>query len=157
MGRIRHLLVQNLLAEDTEEMKKAHLRFGKDLMGAPWFNGIRVDGAQGHFISDVVLENIRYRTVGGVKKELIPENWPVMEVQETEDLLPESGNYFPDWSRAAFLDIRNVRGLFLSNVGFEADSPDERPPYFIENCDVVRQEIMVFDQSTQKEGIFYDT
>ena len=143
VGRLGGIIVQNLLASDDEEMKRPHLRFGKDLMGAPWFNGIRIDAAQGHYIDGVTLENVRYRAAGGVKKTDIPAEYPLLKVQERPEEIPESGNYEPAWSRAAFMDIRNVRGLVLSNVGFEAMEPDERVPYVLENCGTVKEEVIV--------------
>lgn len=45
-----------------------------------------------------------------------------------------SENYYPDWSRAAFLDIRNVNGLKLEAIHLESILPDEREETVIENC-----------------------
>lgn len=143
VGRLERVSVQNLLAADDAEMKHPHLRFGNDLMGAPWFNGIRFDVAQGHYINDVTLENIRYQSIGGVKKSDIPAEYPILKVQEKAGDILESGNYEPAWSRAAFMDIRGVRGLALSNVGFESLEPDERVPYILENCETVKEEVII--------------
>ncbi|MDO5424373.1 MAG: glycosyl hydrolase family 28 protein [Eubacteriales bacterium] len=143
IGHMRRLTFSGITATDTEEMKKPHTRFGNDLMGAPWFNGIRVDAADNHKIEDLTLENIRYHSVGGVKKEAIPETYPKVLDKR---LFPEevsSENYYPDWSRTAWMDIRNVDGLYASNIRFSSMEPDERPPYLIEGCAVLKQEIFL--------------
>jgi len=54
-----------------------------------------------------------------------------------------SENYYPDWSRTAYLDIRNVEELYLDNICFECVEPDEREPYLIENSSILRQDIRV--------------
>lgn len=144
VGKLERIVIQNLLAEDGQEMESAHYRFGNDLMGAPWFNGIRFDAAENHFITDVTLENIRYRTVGGVRLAEIPEVYPKIVEQKDLDKKPEAGNYYPDWSRTTFMDIRNVEGLWLSNVGLEAIYKDERQGYIIEHCIVRKEEVHVF-------------
>ena len=81
--------------------------------------------------------------MGGVKKSHIPAHYPPVldglrfPGQETSE------NYYPNWSRAAFLDARNVQGLSLTGIRFSCARPDEREPYFIENCTVSRQEIQL--------------
>ena len=54
-----------------------------------------------------------------------------------------SENYYPDWSRATFLDIRNVRGVALERLVFSSEEADEREPYMIEACEVAREDILV--------------
>lgn len=143
VGRLSGLTIQNVQAADGPEMEQPHLRFDDDLMGAPWFNGIRFDAATGHQITDVTLENIRYQTVGGVAVSKIPDSWPEMTVQTTPGEESISGNYYPDWSRTTFLDMRNVRGLILSNVCFTSARPDERGAYCLENCQVLKEEVYI--------------
>lgn len=143
VGRLHEITVQNLQAEDGPEMEQPHLRFNDDLMGAPWFNGIRFDAAQGHEITGVTLDNLRYRTAGGVALSQIPSDWPEVAVQTTPDETPQAGNYYPDWSRAAFLDMRNVGELILSNICLSAQHPDEREACILEHCHVLKQEVYV--------------
>lgn len=124
IGRMERIVICGLSAVDTEEMKHTHYRFQKDVMGSPAFNGIRVDANEGHPIRDLTLSNVRYYSVGGVKREEIPDQYPAVL-----DLMREQGpgvqNYYPDWSRTAFLDIRN------------------REPFLIENCQELKREIFV--------------
>ena len=54
-----------------------------------------------------------------------------------------SENYYPDWSRAAYMDIRNVRDLVLDNIRFSSEEKDEREPYYVEECLVGRQDVEV--------------
>lgn len=62
----------------------------------------------------------------------IPETYPKVLDQLIYPDEIASGNYYPDWSRTAFLDIRNVKGLYLSNVVFDSQRTDERPAYVLE-------------------------
>ncbi|MNJ05416.1 hypothetical protein D3C73_1667200 [compost metagenome] len=52
-----------------------------------------------------------------------------------------SENYYPTWSRAAFMDIRNVERLTLEGIKLHAKQEDTRESYFIENCTIVKKEI----------------
>lgn len=52
-----------------------------------------------------------------------------------------SENYYPDWSRAVFLDCRNVRNLVAEDLVFHKIYPDERDDFIIEKCAVMKQEI----------------
>ena len=143
IGRMENITITNLTAVDTEEMKNTHYRFGNDIMGEPKFNGIRIDAEEHHPICGVTLQNIRYHSIGGVKKADIPTEYPPVL-----DLLFHPGevtseNYYPDWSRAAYMDIRSVEDMILDNICFDSAEPDEREPYFIENSRSVRQDIRV--------------
>lgn len=143
IGSMERITISNVTAVDGEEMHKKNYRFGNDIMGSPRFNGIRVDANSAHPIKDLTLNNIRYHCVGGVKKEEIPACYP-----EVLDRLVEAGeecseNYYPDWSRATFLDIRNVRGVALERLVFSSEEADEREPYMIEACEVAREDILV--------------
>lgn len=143
IGQMERIQISNLIAADDEEMKHTHWRFGDDIMGEPKFNGIRVDAAQGHPIRDLTLNQIHYTFIGGVKKTDIPENYPeVLDLRQYPNALT-SENYYPDWSRAAYMDIRNVEGLFLNQLVFRSLCPDERTPYFIEHCTCYNEDIHV--------------
>lgn len=143
IGTLKRIIISNVIAKDGPEMEKALYRFNKDVMGAPWFNGIRVDAEENHKIEDLTLENIRYTSVGGVKKSDIPTHYPKVLDQLTHPGEETSGNYYPDWSRTTFMDIRNVDGLYLANVAFRCRQADERPAYLIEQCRVRKEEVFI--------------
>lgn len=141
IGRMQRLIFRDVTCVDTEEMAKAHRRFDNDLMGAPWFNGVRIDAAQEHPIRNLTIEHFTYVTWGGVNRAQIPAEYP-----SVLDLLLHPGaktaeNYYPDWSRASHMDIRQVDGLTLSGVTLETRNPDEREPVIIEHCTIRRQDV----------------
>ena len=149
IGTLEQVQFNGILVEDTEEMERTHLRFGKDVMGSPVFSGIRIDANRNHPIRDLSVIGLSYLAVGGVKKKEIPEEYPEVpdlraEQARLRDGIPFiSENYYPDWSRAAFMDIRGVDGLILSDISLRLRRPDERPPFVIEECRVKKQEIWV--------------
>ncbi len=143
IGTMENLTFSNIIATDSEEMKNIHYRFQDDIMGEPRFNGIRMDAEEQHPISGVTITNLRYHCVGGVKKTDIPEQYPKVLDQKLYGDCETSENYYPDWSRATFMDVRNVQGLYLSNVQFSAMEKDEREDYFIEGSKVLKQEIFI--------------
>lgn len=150
IGTLKRLMFTNIMAVDGPELFGPQYRFGRDLMGAPWFNGIRVDAEDNHKIEDLTFENIRYSSAGGVKQSDIPDTYPeVLDQLKYPDEIT-SGNYYPDWSRTAFMDIRNVKGLHLSNVVFESQRADERPAYLLEKCEIRKQEIYVKTKTGRK-------
>jgi len=136
IGSMERILISNLTAIDEECMSRVHYRFGNDIMGRPEFNGIRIDADREHLIRSILLENIYYRSIGGVKLDAIPGEYPRVpdRTKQNEEQAYVSENYYPDWSRAAFADIRNVEGLELHNVRFQWVYPDERVPWFLEEC-----------------------
>ena len=141
IGRMENIRFCHITATDSEEMKKTHYRFENDIMGEPRFNGIRVDANRQHPIRNLTISGLGYHSVGGVKKEEIPSEYPEVLDRRLYPKKTSSENYYPDWSRAAFMDIRNVDGLILSEVVFSSEEADEREPYFVENCRIYRQEI----------------
>lgn len=146
IGTMENIMITNLTATDSEEMKKVHYRFRDDIMGEPRFNGIRIDAEEHHPIRGITLQNIRYRSIGGVKKTDIPKAYPKVLDQLLYPGEETSENYYPNWSRAAFMDIRNVQELFLDNVQFSSVEQDEREPYFIEECQLLRQDIRILQK-----------
>lgn len=133
IGSMERLTVSGLTAVDEECMRETQYRFGNDIMGEPRFNGIRIDACHRHPIRDITLNNISYQAIGTVKLADIPAEYPEVLDRRICDKLG-SENYYPDWSRTAFADIRNVDGLFLSNIRFRLKNPDERPLYLLEGC-----------------------
>lgn len=124
-------------------MKETHLRFHKDIMGSPRFNGIRMDAEDNHPIEQIMIDHLVYTTIGGVKREEIPEEYPEVLDQKIHPGISCSENYFPDWSRATFMDIRNVRGVSLKSVQFHAMQQDEREAVILEKCSILHKEITI--------------
>lgn len=143
IGVLEHISFSNIQVADTQEMKKVHYRFGKDIMGAPWFKGIRVDAEKDHKIRDLAIRNLRYVSVGGVKRSEIPGEYPQVADQKENRTEKASENYYPDWSRTGFMDIRNVDGFYGEDIVLENLEPDERPPYVIEGCKVWKEQVTV--------------
>lgn len=143
IGKMQRIMVSNLTASDDACMSRTQYRFGDDVMGEPKFNGIRIDANAAHPIEDVTLSDIRYHSIGGVRLSEIPEQYPEVVDKCLDPQKESSENYYPDWSRAAFADIRNVDGLTLENVACRAVRPDERPPVLTEGCRNVNGKIRV--------------
>ena len=143
IGRMENILIHNIIATDSKEMKKIHRRFDDDIMGEPRFNGVRIDAEEHHAIRNVTISHFMYHSIGGVRKGEIPSDYPKVLDQKSHPGETTSENYYPDWSRAAFMDIRNVEGLSLEDIILSAEEPDGREAYFVENCQVYRQEIYV--------------
>lgn len=142
IGRLERIGISQLTAVDEEEeMSRTHMRFTDDVMGSPRFNGIRFDAAEGHPIEDVTLSDIRYVAVGGVKLADIPpmDQYPPVLDRLVHPNGVSSENYYPDWSRATFMDLRNVHGLTLRGAHFTALRDDEREPVIIEGCTKARE------------------
>lgn len=143
IGSLSNLIFSNIIARDDSEMQNPHRRFGNDLMGAPFFNGIRMDACEKHPIENVMINQLIYQTIGGVHLDELPTEYPRVIDQLKQPGMMGSENYYPDWSRTAFLDIRNVNGLHLSNVELQAIHADERPPYLLEGCSTYKEEVHV--------------
>lgn len=143
IGRLERISLSNISAADDMEMAQTHRRFGDDIMGSPQFNGVRVDAAPGCPIRDVVFRNFSYTAVGGVGADAVPAAYPAVVDRREQPGAACAENYYPDWSRTAFLDIRNVDGLTLEGVVLRALRPDARPPVLLEGCRLRRQEIRI--------------
>lgn len=141
IGAMKNILLSDMVITDGQEMQNTHYRFGNDVMGSPRFCGMRIDAEKAHPIENVVLENIIYTAVGGVKKEEIPEEYPKVLDRLLYPDGVSSANYYPDWSRAVFLDCRNVKKLLLKDLILHKSRPDEREGVVIENCSVIKREI----------------
>lgn len=134
IGRLERIMVSNLTAVDEAVMGEVQYRFDNDIMGEPKFNGIRMDANRDHPIRDITLSNLRYESIGGVRLCDIPTEYPEVLDQRKATAQKGSENYYPDWSRAAFMDIRNVHGLVLDHVLCHAEAPDEREQILLEGC-----------------------
>lgn len=144
IGELKRVVVDGLIASDDEEMGQTHYRFGNDIMGSPRFQGIRVDANSHHRIQGLILQNIMYTVYGGVKQDEIPQIYPEVPDYRIENPHNKgSENYYPDWSRTAFMDLRCVDNLILNQIVFQSLYQDERPPYRLENCDCLKEEIFI--------------
>lgn len=152
IGVMERIIVSDMIITDSDEMRKEHLRFENDVMGSPRFGGIRLDAESSHPIRDVMMSHVFYTAVGGVKKYEIPRDYPPV-IDRRKDLVSVSSeNYFPDWSRAVFLDCRNVDGLTLDHWVLRRLYADERDSVIIENCRVIKKEITECQQPREKSG-----
>jgi len=140
IGRMERLRFSGISAVDDEAMFEEKRRLGGDSMGGPAFNGIRFDANDDHPIRDVVLDNISYIAAGGVALRELPEEYPAVRDRLKEPEIPSSENYWPDWSRAAHADLRNISALTLHRLSFSTLRPDERPSMITENCTLLKQE-----------------
>ncbi|WP_176013438.1 glycoside hydrolase family 28 protein [Victivallis sp. Marseille-Q1083] len=148
IGRLEDLKFNNILIHDDDEMLAEHRRFGGELMGSPRFNGIRADAAAEHPIDGLAVSNLSYRVIGGVKSTDLPKEYPsVLDQRDSypPDVPVVENNYAPAWSRAAAVDLRNVRHLSLDQVQIQLRYPDERPPVILENCQLLRHDIRLPD------------
>ena len=145
IGTLARITFTNITATDGPELTVPQYRFNKDVMGAPWFNGIRIDAEDNHKIEDIILSNIRYSCNGGVKSGDIPDSYPDVLDQKLHPGKLSSDNYYPNWSRTTFMDIRNVNRLYLSNIQFSCFNDDEREKYLIEKSSVQKEEIYLIN------------
>lgn len=139
IGKMERLIFQSFVIVDDEEMKKIHRRFDDDIMGSPVFHGIRFDAEENHPIDSVIMRDIFYTGIGGVKMCEIPKDYPMVLDRKKYPKEVVSENYYPDWSRAAFADMRNVKNLVLDNVILKQIEKDEREDVILENCSLLKK------------------
>ncbi|SDD06523.1 Glycosyl hydrolases family 28 [Paenibacillus sp. UNCCL117] len=144
IGTLERITLSDILATDDDEMFNTHYRLAKDIMGCPSFNGIRVDACDSHPIRDLTLRNITYTFVGGVRKEDIPAEYPKVWDMRHDHPEKVSENYYPNWSRATFMDIRNVERLILDGLKLHAMTEDTRDSVVMENCKTLKEDIMEY-------------
>ncbi len=134
IGILEKLSFTNIVAVDDESMCHEDKRFDNDIMGAPYFNGIRIDACKAHPIKDVFISNLIYKAYGGVRLKDIHDHYPEV-IDKKLDIETESvENYYPTWSRASHIDIRNVDGLNINSIVLETIKADERKKIYIEEC-----------------------
>ena len=138
IGKMERIVFTNIIATDTEDMKNPRIKPNKPIIGGTVYNGIKVDANENYPINQLTLKNIIYTTYGGVKKDDIPSEYPKVWDERYDCPEKRVSNYYPTWSRAAFMDIRNVKGLYLDNLDFRAINKDEREPYIIEGCEIIK-------------------
>ncbi|GAA2978559.1 hypothetical protein JOD63_003065 [Microbacterium terrae] len=149
IGELSHVRIAGLTAVDSEDMDREQWRFDHDIQGTPEFAGIRVDAARSRPIRHLTLRDITYVPWGGVQEPSRPfDDYPVVVDALEQSTEGKSSNYYPTWSRTTFLDIRNVEQLRLEAIVLEAQNPDARPPYAIEGCTVLNQDITVLSPAS---------
>lgn len=141
IGTMENIIISDIIMTDEEEMKNTHYRFENDVMGSPRFGGMRIDACAGHPIESLVMKNIIYTAVGGVKKTEIPAEYPAVIDRLEDRESPSAENYYPDWSRTVFLDCRNVKNLLLEDLILRKRYPDERDGVIIEGCETLKSGI----------------
>jgi len=141
IGALERISLSDIIATDDEEMRNTHYRFTDDIMGCPSFAGIRVDACDTHPIRDLTIRNMTYTFIGGVRKEDIPSAYPKVWDMRFDHPEEVSENYYPTWSRTAFMDIRNVDRLTLDGVRLHAMNQDTRESYVLENCNTYKVDI----------------
>lgn len=143
IGIMERIFISDVYAVDEEEMANTHYRFQDDIMGRPQFAGVRIDANEKHPIKDCTFRNFHYRFIGGVKQTDIPEDYPKVVDKLCYPEEKSSENYYPDWSRTTFMDIRNVKNLVLDGIYLESIYEDERTPVMVEGCSVVKRSVYV--------------
>lgn len=138
IGTMENIIISDIVMTDEEEMKKVHYRFENDVMGSPRFGGIRIDACTGYPIENLVMKNILYTAIGGVKRTEIPAEYPAVIDRLEERKSQSAENYYPDWSRTVFLDCRNVKNLLLEDLILRKRYPDERDGVIIEGCETLK-------------------
>ena len=133
IGTMSDIIISDIIASDSDEMRNTHYRFDDDVMGSPKFAGIRIDAEKNHPIRNLTLRNISYKFIGGVKLSDIPNEYPEVIDKLIDCDILSSENYYPDWSRASFMDIHNIIGLNVRNIQCFAIYPDERRGIITEN------------------------
>ncbi|MGN7979225.1 glycoside hydrolase family 28 protein [Microbacterium sp. 22195] len=144
IGELSHVRVSGLTAVDSEEMRREQWRFDHDIQGTPEFAGIRVDAAPGRPIRYLSLRDITYVPWGGVQRPSHRiEEYPEVVDGLRGSTVGASSNYYPTWSRTTFLDVRNVEQLRLDAILLESQHPDSRPPYRVEGCTILAEDVTV--------------
>jgi hypothetical protein len=143
IGTLERLRFSGITAVDDSSMFHVMKRFEDDVMGSASYNGVRFDAPADHPIRDVTIEDFSYLAAGGVKLQDIPPNYPKVVDLRVYPGAKSSENYWPDWSRTAFMDIRNVKGLRLSGISLKSLLPDERPPVLLEGCEEVKTAVKI--------------
>ncbi len=149
IGKLENIIISGLVIYDSSEMKNIHYRFKDDIMGSPIFHGIRVDAEENHKIGGLILRDVIYHAIGTVKLADIPTDYPLVLDRKKHPGQITSENYYPDWSRVSCLDIRNVDSLVLDNIILKLLNPDERKPYIMEGCEILKQDIHCSPQDSK--------
>ena len=79
-----------------------------------------ISGLPGHFVEDVVIEDLRVRVPGGVQ-----EVRRAAELPERPEAYPHAGNFGVLPAHGLF--VRHAKDITLRNAAFETARPDARP------------------------------
>ncbi len=153
-GKVAHIKAAHIQIIDTPEMSQTHFytyKHWKCVQGEPKYGGIRCDAPSQSPMEDILFLDIKYLALGGIKKNEIPAEWPQIPDARTESAAGGVDNYYPNWSRAVFLDCRNIQGLSIQKMKLQCRLPDEREPVILENCELsCRPDWYVSPEQTDK-------
>lgn len=115
-----------------------------------------ITGIAGHYVENVVLENIEiiYPGRGNNGLAILPLD-RLDDVPEVKDKYPEFSMFFelPAWA----LYVRHVKGLTLKNITVQAEVPDYRPAFVFDDVEGVDLSgIIVKEDAEKKQIIFKD-
>lgn len=151
IGELSHIRVAGMTAIDSEEMRHEQWRFDHDIQGSPEFGGIRVDAAQTDPIRFLTLRDVTYLPWGGVQAPVHRlEDYPQVVDGLRGSTEGSSSNYYPDWSRTWGIDVRHVEHLRLDAVLLGTQRPDVRPPYLVEGCTVLSEDVTVLAEGVAR-------
>ena len=85
--------------------------------------GSSITAIPGHYVEDVVLENISIHHKGGVTADMVNDTWK----DERETKYPEGTSWGTLPSQGFF--IRHARNIQLKNIKITSDKADERPEF----------------------------
>ncbi|SEO63503.1 Polygalacturonase [Amphibacillus marinus] len=148
IGTMARIHFSDIMMTDDEEMTNTHYRFTDDVMGEPSFNGIRVDANTDYPIQDLTMNQLMYTSIGGVTATAVDKQYPQVWDMRYDHPEQVSENYFPNWSRTTFFDIRHVDRLVLSRIRLRALRPDSRDSYLITGCNVLAQDIVEIENNS---------
>lgn len=89
----------------------------------------------------MTIRSLMYTSIGGVRKEDIPAEYPRVWDMRYEHPEQVSENYYPTWSRTTFMDIRGVERLTLDSIRLRALNEDTRESYVLEHCSILKSNI----------------
>jgi len=81
-----------------------------------------VSGLSGHFVEDVLIENLDIRVPGGV--DFVPD---AAKLPERPEAYPHAGNFGTLPAHGIF--VRHAKDVKIRNARFKTGSPDARPPF----------------------------
>ena len=118
VGTFENVVVRNVMAVAADKAQ----------LDPP--SGILITGIPGYCITNLSLENIHIRLLGGGTTEDA-----LFKVPEKENAYPEVSTFAPKIP-AYGVWARHVKGLKLKNVTFELKNPDARPEIICEDGDM---------------------
>jgi len=130
-GTIKDVTFSNITIKDYDETKAEDPAY---IQSRNW-SGIKVDAPENNKIVGLILKDIYYNTLGGLKAGDYPHTeYPIVRDARKRERTERVSCYEPRWSRTSGVDIRNVDDLTIENFSLHFIHQDERPEYIIESC-----------------------